>query len=72
MSQARILDWDLPNPGIEPEAPALAGGFFTTEPPGKLSLSLSLYIYMYLVSEDSGARPLGQHILALRLTKRVV
>ena len=29
---------DLPNPGIEPAAPAspaLAGGFFTTEPPGK-------------------------------------
>ena len=29
---------DLPNPGIElvsPEYPALAGGFFTTEPPGK-------------------------------------
>ena len=22
-------------PGIEPESPALAGGFFTTEPPGK-------------------------------------
>ena len=26
---------DLPNPEIEPESPALAGGFFTTEPPGK-------------------------------------
>ena len=26
---------DLPNPGFEPESPALAGGFFTTEPPGK-------------------------------------
>ena len=29
---------DLPDPGIEPEspgAPALAGGFFTAEPPGK-------------------------------------
>ena len=29
---------DLPNPGFEPTspaAPALAGGFFTTEPPGK-------------------------------------
>ena len=29
---------DLPNPGIEPvssESPALAGGFFTTEPLGK-------------------------------------
>ena len=25
----------LPNPGIEPMSPALAGGFFTAEPPGK-------------------------------------
>ena len=40
--QARILEWvaipfsrDLPDPGIEPGSPALAGRFFTTEPPGK-------------------------------------
>ena len=26
---------DVPHPGIEPTFPALAGGFFTTEPPGK-------------------------------------
>jgi len=26
---------DLPNPRIEPISPALADGFFTTEPPGK-------------------------------------
>ena len=26
---------NLPNPGIKPMSPALAGGFFTTEPPGK-------------------------------------
>ena len=34
---------DLPNPGIKPMSPvspALAGGFFTTEPPGK-----TVYIY---------------------------
>ena len=33
---------DLPNPGIEPEspeAPALPGGFFITEPPGKLAVT---------------------------------
>ena len=32
------LPGDLPDPGIEPKspaAPALAGGFFTTKPPGK-------------------------------------
>ena len=40
--QARILQWvaislskDLPDPGIEPTSPELAGRFFTTEPPGK-------------------------------------
>ena len=40
--QARILEWvaisssgNLPNTGIEPMSPALAGRFFTTEPPGK-------------------------------------
>ena len=26
---------DLSDPGIEPVSPALAGRFFTTEPPGK-------------------------------------
>ena len=42
ISQARILEWvaiffsrDLPKPGIKPMSPALAGGFFTTEPTGK-------------------------------------
>ena len=40
--QTKILEWvaisspeDLPDPGIEPMSPALAGSFFTTEPPGK-------------------------------------
>ena len=47
--QARILEWvaisspeDLPNPGTELESlvsPALAGGFFTTEPPGNMAES---------------------------------
>ena len=26
--------WDLPGSGIKPTSPALAGRFFTTEPPG--------------------------------------
>ena len=29
------LPGDLPDPGIEPVSPALAGGFFTSEPAGK-------------------------------------
>ena len=34
---------DLPDPGIEPASPvssALAGGFFTTEPPGKTCICI--------------------------------
>ena len=37
--QARILEWvtiTFSRAGIEPMSPALAGRFFTTEPPGKL------------------------------------
>ena len=30
-----LISRDLPDPGIEPASPALAGRFFTTEPPGK-------------------------------------
>jgi len=33
---------DLPNPGSEPASPALAGRFFTTEPPGKLLIITTL------------------------------
>jgi len=32
---------DLPDPGITPDSPALANGFFTTEPPGKPTEALS-------------------------------
>ena len=27
--------WELPGPEIQPESPALGGGFLTTGPPGK-------------------------------------
>ena len=33
--------WDLPDPGMEFGCPALAGGFFTLEPPGKPAMVLS-------------------------------
>ena len=33
------LPGDLTDPGIEPASPLLAGGFFTTEPPGKRALT---------------------------------
>ena len=35
---------DLPDPRIEPMSPALAGGCFTTEPPGKPNTSLALKV----------------------------
>jgi len=34
------LMWNLPGPGIEPMSPALQGGFFTTDPPGKSDVLL--------------------------------
>ena len=39
---------DLPYPGIEPVSLALAGGFFTTEPPGKPCMYMYMYTYMYM------------------------
>ena len=51
ISQARVLEClpfpspgDLPDPGIEPESPALAGRFFTTEPSGKPTFSLYYFL----------------------------
>ena len=48
ISQARVLEWvaiyfsrDHPDTGIEPMSPALAGRFFTTEPPGKPGVDLA-------------------------------
>ena len=37
--------WDLPGPGIEPISPALSGGFFTTESPGKRCYILFTFVY---------------------------
>ena len=46
---------DLPDPGIEPRSPVLAGRFFTTEPPGKPIL---------LVKKENGAATL-ENVLAV-------
>ena len=42
--------WDLSPSGIEPTSPALAGGFLTTEPPGKPCqvIFIVLYILFFL------------------------
>ena len=52
---------DFPDPGMEPESPALAGGFFTTAPLGKPSdyiritqiIQDSLQIYNLVISAKS-------------------
>ena len=67
--QARILElvaifssWGLPDPEIEPAAPALSGGFFTTEPPGKLIyFGLDVYNLHFLSSL------IGQVLFFLRI-----
>ena len=38
-----LFPGDLPNSGIEPKFPALAGGFFTIEPPGKPLLKINYF-----------------------------
>ena len=57
--------WDLPRPRIKPVSPALAGGFFTTKPPGKPGkhfffffaseylISAYLYVCQYLLNIPS-------------------
>ena len=46
---------NLPNPEIKPTSPALAGKFFTTEPPGKPTL--------YSTVKHAKAQPLGEDAL---------
>ena len=36
---------DLPDPGIEPKSPALAGRFFNTGPPGKTSGTVKVVLF---------------------------
>ena len=38
--------WDLPGSGIEPGSPALAGRFFTTEPPWKPHVLILVFAFM--------------------------
>ena len=54
--QAGILEWvaifsfrDFPDPGIKPASPALAGGFFTTELPGKPQNNIKQHLLLMCV-----------------------
>ena len=42
--------WDLPGPGLERVSPALAGGFLTTEPPGKSPMTILIPQGLFLSS----------------------
>ena len=47
--------WDLVGPGIEPLSPALAGGFFTTGPPGKFQVDFKIQTpYCVLLESIAG------------------
>ena len=43
--------WDLLGPGVEPVSPALAGGFSTTEPPGKPYIQYALILTNYVCQD---------------------
>ena len=49
---------DVPNPGIEPVSPALAGRFFTTELPGKPSIICRIRCNPSMLVRTQGAEPL--------------
>ena len=64
LSQARILEWvvisspgDLPNQRIVPASPALADGFFTTEPRGKPPDSIHFLILQTLLPTPWNSPP---------------
>ena len=44
--------WDVPDPGIKPVSPALAVGFFNTEPPRK-SQNVNLIVYIFFKSDNA-------------------
>jgi len=45
--------WNQPGPGIEHISPALAGGFVSTEPPGKSYTFLSFFFNCSVLSDSA-------------------
>ena len=64
---------DLPDPGIKPRSPPLAGGFFTTEPPGKSSCypNLTYYLLWPHLPQISAILPLDTPPMALTFLETV-
>ena len=44
-----FLQGIFPTQGSKPASPALAGGFFTTEPPGKPKIFIFMYLFIWLL-----------------------
>ena len=59
--------WDLPGPGLEPVFPALAGGFWTTAPPGKSLISTFFCHPLFLKFLVTGMFVSGAHYVPLIL-----
>ena len=57
---------DLPNPGIEPTSPALAGTFFTSMPPGKLYYAKYIMWNARLEESQAGIKIARRNINNLR------
>ena len=45
--------WILFNPGVEPTSPALAGGLFTAEPPGKPCCFILVFTNITVIISNS-------------------
>ena len=60
--------WDLPEPGLEPVSPALAGGFLTTAPPGKsgvhVSLQISVFVFFQIYTQVWNCSTYGSSIFS--------
>ena len=77
ISLTRILEWvtfsfsrDLPHPGIEPGSPALAGRFFTIEPPGKPQMTINYCIMLrFFCLQRMDVIILGQYSHSLHILK---
>ena len=53
---------DLPGSGVQPMSPALAGGFFTTEPPGKPKKCFWIMYHMPITVPSGGGRRVEQNL----------
>ena len=56
-----LLQGFFPNPGIEPMSPALAGGFFTAEPPE--SPKMALYVVRCPLGEENKCTPSRESLI---------